>query len=87
MEKQVIKFWASWCGPCNEYGPIFERVKQDLQDIVEFKDVNVQQDPDNIAGDYKVRGIPHTVVVQDGKVIRSQSGKMSEQQLRSFILN
>jgi thioredoxin-like negative regulator of GroEL len=54
---------------------------------VEFKDVNVQQDPDNIAGDYKVRGIPHTVVIKDGKVIRSQSGKMSEQQLKSFILN
>lgn len=87
MEKQVIKFWAAWCGPCVQYGPIFERVKQDLQDIAEFKEVNVEQDPDNIAGDYKVRGIPHTVLVQDGKVIRSQSGKMSEQQLRSFILN
>lgn len=87
MEKQVIKFYANWCGPCIQYGPIFERVKQDLQDIVEFKEVNVEQDPDNIAGDYKVKSIPFTILVQDGKVVKSQTGNLSEQQLRYFILN
>ena len=36
MAKQVIKFYADWCGPCKIYGPTFDRVKQDLQDIVEY---------------------------------------------------
>ena len=86
MAKQVIKFYADWCGPCKVYGPTFERVKQDLQDIVEFKEVNIEDDPENLSGEYKVRGIPHTVVIEDGKVIKSQSGRIPEQELRTFIL-
>jgi thioredoxin 1 len=86
MAKQVIKFYADWCGPCKVYGPTFERVKQDLQDIVEFKEVNIEDDPENLSGEYKVRGIPHTIIVEDGKVIKAQSGRIPEQQLRTFIL-
>jgi thioredoxin 1 len=86
MAKQVIKFYADWCGPCKVYGPTFERVKQDLQDIVEFKEVNIEDDPENLSGEYKVRGIPHTVIVEDGKIIKAQSGRIPEQELRAFIL-
>lgn len=86
MAKQVIKFYANWCGPCKVYAPTFERVKQDLQDVVEFKEVNIEDDPENLSGEYKVRGIPHTIVVEDGKVIKSQSGRIPEQELRTFIL-
>lgn len=87
MAKQVIKFYADWCNPCKVYGPTFDRVKQDLQDIIEFKEVNVDQDPDNLSGEYKVKGIPMTVLVENSKVKKSQSGAMGELQLREFILN
>lgn len=87
MAKQVIKFYANWCGPCRVYGPTFERVKQDLQDIVEFKEINVEQDEENLSAEYKVKGIPMTVLVEDGEVKKSQSGRMGELQLREFILN
>lgn len=87
MAKQVIKFYADWCGPCKIYGPTFERVKQDLKDIVEFKEVNVEQDEENLSGEYKVKGIPMTVLLEDGEVKKSQSGRMGEQQLKEFILN
>ena len=87
MAKQVIKFYADWCGPCKIYGPTFERVKQDLQDIVEFKEINVENDPDNLSGEYKVKGIPMTVLVEDGEVKKSHSGRMNEEQLKEFILN
>jgi thioredoxin 1 len=87
MAKQVIKFYADWCGPCKIYAPTFDRVKQDLQDIIEFKEVNIENDPDNLSGEYKVKGIPLTVLVEDGKVLKSQSGRIPEIQLREFILN
>ncbi len=87
MAKQVIKFYANWCQPCLAYAPTFERVKQDLQDIVEFKEINVEQDPDNLSGEYKVEGIPMTILIEDGVVKKSQSGRMGEVQLRQFILN
>ncbi len=87
MKKTVIKFWAGFCGPCRAYAPTFETVKQDLQDIIEFKEINVEQDPDNLSGEYKVKGIPTTVLLQDGQVVKQQSGRMTEDQLKEFILN
>jgi len=87
MAKQVIKFYADYCSPCQMYGPTFDIVKQDLQDIIEFKEVNVEQDTDNLSGEYKVKGIPMTILLEDGKVKKSQSGRMGEIELREFILN
>ena len=87
MAKQVIKFYADWCGPCKIYGPTFDRVKEDLQDIIEFKEINVEQDTDNLSGEYKVKGIPMTILLKDGEVIKSKSGRMGEIELREFILN
>ena len=87
MAKQVIKFYAEWCGPCKIYGPTFDRVKQDLQDIVEFRNINVEEDTDNLSGEYKVKGIPHTVLLENGEIKKSFSGRMNEEQLKEFILN
>ena len=87
MAKKVIKFYADWCGPCKVYGPTFERVKQELQEGIEFVEVNVENDPDNLAGEFKVRGIPLTVVLEDGQKIKEKSGRLSESELKELILN
>lgn len=88
MAKQVIKFWASWCGPCSVYAPTFERVKQELQsDEIKFIEVNIEQDPDNLSGEYKVRGIPHTVVIKEDGTTVQASGRLGEQALKDLILN
>ena len=88
MAKQVIKFYADWCNPCRMYGPIFEKVKQELQnEEFTFQEVNVEQDTENLSAKYKVRGIPHTVVVEDGEEIKSQAGALVETELKKFILN
>jgi thioredoxin-like negative regulator of GroEL len=88
MAKQVIKFYANWCGPCRLYGPTFTKVREELQnDEITFLEINVEEDPDNLSGQYKVRGIPHTVVLEDGKEVKSQSGRLSQEQLQELILN
>jgi len=87
MAKKVIKFYADWCGPCKMYGPVFERVKQELQEGIEFVEINVENDPENLSGEFKVRGIPHTVILEDGEKIKEKSGRLSEAELKELILN
>lgn len=87
MAKKVIKFWASWCGPCKVYAPAFEKVKQELEGEIEFQEVNIEEDAEGLVLEYKVKGIPLTVVLEDGVKVKEQSGRLGEQQLRDFILN
>jgi len=86
MAKEVIKFWAAWCGPCRMYTPAFEKVKQDLLEEITFTEVNVDEDLEGLSTEYKVRGIPCTVIVKDGVEVARQAGALSEEQLREFIL-
>jgi thioredoxin-like negative regulator of GroEL len=69
------------------YGPTFERVKQELQNDIEFVEVNVEDDPENLSGEFKVRGIPLTVVLEDGQKVKEKSGRLSEAELKELILN
>lgn len=88
MAKQVIKFYADWCGPCKIYAPTFERVKQELQsEEIIFTEINVEQDTENLAGTYGVRGIPHTVVTKEDGTTVQASGRLGEQALKDLILN
>lgn len=88
MSKKVIKFYATWCGPCNAYAPIFEKVKLELSsDEIEFVNVNVEDDVDGLAGEYGVKSIPHTILLQDGVKVGEQVGSLREEALKNFILN
>lgn len=85
--KRVLKFYSNGCNPCKVYAPTFEKVKQELEGEIEFQEVNVEEDTEGLAAEYKVRGIPLTVVLEDGVKVKEQSGRLGEQQLRDFILN
>ena len=88
MAKQVIKFFADWCGPCKVYGPSFTQVREELEsDEITFLEINVENDPENLAGQYGVRGIPHTAVITEGAGTQTRSGRMSQDELKQFILN
>jgi thiol-disulfide isomerase/thioredoxin len=88
MAKQVIKFFADWCGPCKAYGPTFTQVREELEsEDITFLEINVEEDTENLSGEYKVKGIPHTVLLEDGVKVKEQSGVMPDQMLKEFILN
>jgi thioredoxin 1 len=88
MAKQVIKFFADWCGPCKAYGPSFTQVREELEsDEITFLEINVENDPENLSSQYGVRGIPHTVVVEEGAETKATSGRLGVEELKEFILN
>ena len=88
MAKKVIKFYSNGCNPCKQFAPTFEKVKQELQSVeIEFQEVDADNDPEALAAEFKVRGIPCTVVLENGVEISRRAGSMSEEDLRSIILN
>ncbi|WP_457596755.1 thioredoxin [Hydrogenimonas sp.] len=79
----IIDFWAPWCGPCQSFGPIFEKVAQDYPDIL-FGKVNTEEAQD-IAAYFQIRSIPTLIIVKEGIVIFNQAGALPEEALRDIV--
>ena len=79
----IIDFWAQWCGPCENFAPIYEKVSEKHKDIVFAKvDTEAQQE---LAGHFQIRSIPTLMVFRDQVIIFSQAGMLPEQQFEQLI--
>ncbi len=79
----LIDFWASWCGPCLRFGPIFERVSAEHPDAV-FAKVDTEAEQD-LAAQYGVTSIPTLVVYRDGIPVFGQPGALPEEALQGIL--
>ena len=79
----VIDFWADWCGPCKQFGPVFTKVSGDYDDVV-FGKVDVDANP-GLAQAFGVSAIPTLVVMKNNQVLHSEAGAMNESALRATI--
>lgn len=73
MAVKLLDFWAEWCGPCRMMEPIFEELKKEYKEKVEFVEINVDEDP-STASKYGVMSIPTYVVEKDGKEVARRVG-------------
>lgn len=80
----VVDFWAEWCGPCRQVGPIFTSLAGEMGDKARFAKVNVDQ-ANATAAEYGVRSIPTFIVFKDGKAAGQIMGNMNKESLKQKI--
>ncbi len=69
----VVDFYADWCGPCNMLAPILEKLAGSFDGKVKVVKVNVDEEGD-LAGRFRVSGIPTLVFFRDGKPLDTVVG-------------
>lgn len=79
----IVDFWASWCGPCQMYGPEFEKASRENDKAV-FLKVNTEREV-ALSGGLGIRGIPCTIVFKNGVEVKRQSGAMNSAGVNSLL--
>jgi thioredoxin 1 len=79
----LVDFWASWCGPCRMFGPIFEKASEKYPDAVFGKvDTEAQQE---LAATFKIASIPTLMIIRDSIILFAQPGALPEAALEELI--
>jgi len=80
----LIDFWAEWCGPCKQIGPILEEIGEAKKDKLKIFKLNVDENPQT-PQKFGVRGIPTLMLFKDGNLVDTKVGSLPKNALESWL--
>ncbi len=80
----LVDFWAEWCGPCKQLGPVLEKLAAEYNGAFRLAKIDVDKEQ-QLAAAFQIRSIPTVILVKDGQPVDGFPGALPEGQLREFI--
>ena len=80
----LVDFWATWCGPCKQLGPILEKLAAEYNGAFRLAKVDVDKEQ-QLGAAFQIRSIPTVMLVKDGQLVDGFPGALPEGQLREFL--
>jgi thioredoxin 2 len=80
----VVDFWATWCGPCVQFAPVFSAAAGDLATRALFLKLDTEANPRSAAR-FQIRSIPTLMVFDHGREVARLSGALPPQQFRQWL--
>src|SRR5258708_17320476 len=80
----VVDFWAAWCGPCKQLGPLLEKAVREAKGAVRMVKINIDESPE-IAQQMRIQSIPAVYAFKDGRPVDGFVGAVPGSQIKQFV--
>ncbi len=80
----LVDFWAEWCGPCKQVGPVLEKLATEYNGAFVLAKVDVDKEQ-QLASYFQIKSIPTLMLLKDGKIVDGFPGALSETQIKEFL--
>jgi putative thioredoxin len=80
----LVDFWAPWCGPCKQLGPLLEKAVRDARGKVKLVKINIDENQE-LAQQMRIQSIPAVYAFREGKPVDGFVGALPESQIKQFV--
>ncbi len=80
----LVDCWATWCGPCQQFAPIFEQAAKEFEPNIRLAKLDTEAEQ-GIAGQWQIRSIPTLILFRQGKEVARMSGALPLPQLKQWL--